>query len=78
MIKRNPIKFRIIHTITVFTQLLVEKLIILIYQIHHHLRHHVLLLGAALGDHQRQGDQYIVVHKARTISAMRIRPPKVW
>ena len=70
MIKRNPIKFRIIHTIIVFTQLLVEKLIILIDQIHHDLRHHILFLCAALGNHQRQGDQRVVIQKARTVSTV--------
>ena len=39
-------------------------------QIHHHLRHHILLLGAALGDHQRQGDQCVVVQKARAVGTI--------
>ena len=35
--------------------------IVLIDQIHHNLRHHVFFLRAALGNHQRQGDQCIVI-----------------
>ena len=46
------------------------KLVVLIYQIHHHLRHHVLLLGAAFGDHQRQGHQRVVVQEARAVGAV--------
>ena len=40
-------------------------------QIHYHLRHHILLLGAALGDHQRQGDQCVVVQKARAVGTVK-------
>ena len=46
------------------------RLVVLIYQIHYHLRHHILLLGAALGDHQRQGDQCVVVQKARAVGTV--------
>ena len=46
------------------------RLVVLIYQIHHHLRHHILLLRAALGDHQRQGDQCVVVQKARAVGTV--------
>lgn len=46
-------------------------LIILINQVHHHLRHHVLFFRAALGNHQRQGDQCIVIQKARTVSTVK-------
>ena len=47
------------------------RLVVLIYQIHYHLRHHILLLGAALGDHQRQGDQCVVVQKARAVGKVK-------
>lgn len=45
--------------------------IVLIDQIHHDLRHHIRFLRAAFSNHQRQGDQRIVVQKARTISAIK-------
>lgn len=45
--------------------------IVLIDQIHHNLRHHVFFLRAALGNHQRQGDQCIVIQKARTVSTVK-------
>ena len=45
--------------------------IVLIDQIHHNLRHHVFFLRAALGNHQRQGDQCIVIQKARTVSSVK-------
>ena len=45
--------------------------IVLIDQIHHNLRHHVFFLRAALGNHQRQGDQCIVIQKARTVSTIK-------
>ena len=44
--------------------------IVLIDQIHHNLRHHVFFLRAALGNHQRQSAQRIVVQEARTIGTV--------
>lgn len=44
--------------------------IVLINQVHHNLRHHVFFLRAALGNHQRQGDQRVVVQQARTIGTV--------
>ena len=44
--------------------------IVLIDQIHHHLRHHVLLLGAALCDHQRQGHQRVVIQETRAVGTV--------
>ena len=39
---------------------IVLSLIPLIYQIHHHLYHHILFLGAALGNHQRKGNEGVI------------------
>ena len=39
---------------------IVLSLIPLIYQIHHHFYHHILFLGAALGNHQREGHEGVV------------------
>ena len=49
----------------------INALIVFIDQIHHNLRHHVFFLRAALGNHQRQGDQCIVIQKARTVSTVK-------
>ena len=37
-----------------------HSLIPLVNQIHHHLHHHVLFLGATLGNHQREGHEGVV------------------
>ena len=39
---------------------IVLSLIPLIYQIHHHFYHHILFLGAALGNHQRKGNEGVI------------------
>ena len=49
----------------------INALIVFVDQVHHNLRHYVLFLRAALGNHQRQGDQRIVVQKARTVSTVK-------
>ena len=46
---------------------IVLSLIPLIYQIHHHLYHHILFLGAALGNHQRKGNEGVI---GQTLSAI--------
>lgn len=45
-------------------------LIILINKIHHNFRHHVLFLRAALGYHQCQGHQRVVIQKARAVGTV--------
>lgn len=49
----------------------INALIVFIDQIHHNLCHYILLFRAALGNHQRQGDQCIVIQKARTVSTVK-------
>ena len=46
---------------------IVLSLIPLIYKIHHHLYHHILFLGAALGNHQRKGNEGVI---GQTLSAV--------
>ena len=45
-----------------------ELFVPLINQIHHHLHHHILLFGTALGNHQREGYESIV---SQTLGAVR-------
>ena len=42
-------------------------MVILIYQIHHHLHHHILFLRAALGYHQRKCHQGIIGNTLPTV-----------
>ena len=42
-------------------------LILLINQIHHHLHHHIFLLGPTLGNHQREGNEGVVGYALVTI-----------
>ena len=42
-------------------------LILLVYQVHHHLYHHILLLRLALCNHQRQSHEGIVRKALATI-----------
>ena len=39
---------------------IVLSLIPLINQINHHLYHHILFLGTALGNHQRKGNESVI------------------
>ena len=45
-------------------------LVILVYQIHHHLDHHVLLLWAALGYHQGEGHEGAVSNALGAVLAV--------
>ena len=42
-------------------------MILLIYQIHHHLHHHIFLLGPTLGNHQREGNEGVVGYALVTV-----------
>lgn len=48
----------------------INALIDFIDQVHHNLRHHILFFCTAFGNHQRQGDQCIVIQKARTVGTV--------
>ena len=47
-----------------------HSLIPLINQIHHHLHHHIFLLGAALGNHQREGHEGVVRQALGAVGAV--------
>ena len=48
-----------------------HSLIPLVNQIHHHLHHYILFLGAALGNHQRKGHEGIVGNSFRPIGTIK-------
>ena len=49
---------------------LLNKSILLINQVHHHLHHYILLLGLALGDHQGQCDQGVIGNTLAAVLAV--------
>ena len=49
---------------------IVLSLIPLINQIHHHLYHHILFLGATLGNHQRKGNEGVIGQTLGTVGTV--------
>lgn len=47
-----------------------EWLVILVDEVDDHLHHDVLLLGAALGNHQREGDEGVICNTLATIRSI--------
>ena len=52
---------------TYHCQAITHPLVVLVYQVYNDLHHHVLLLRAAFGYHEREGDQSVVGYALRAV-----------